>query len=212
MRTRVAILEDQELVRRGLEELVKTSSVCEVVWSGTDPHDLVAAMSVPATHADVALLDVNLGGAILTPADVRRLTELGTRSVIVSAMAPRPMIAGLLSAGAVGVVTKDDSAHDLLSAIQAAVEGDEWITAEMAAALAGVSDSQMPALSAQETNVLTMYANGIKVATIARRLEISPNTVKDYLKRIRAKFADAGIVVVTQLDLHRQASKMGMVD
>lgn len=212
MRTRIAILEDQELVRRGLEELVKTSSLYEIVWSGSDPHDLVTAMNSADTHADVALLDVNLGGEILTPADVRKVTEAGTRVVIVSAMAPRPTIAALLAAGALGVVTKDDSSLDLLSAIQAAIEGDEWITAEMAAALAGVSESQMPALSAQEMNVLTMYANGIKVVTIARRLDISPNTVKDYLKRIRAKFADAGIVVVTQLDLHRQASRMGMVD
>lgn len=82
---------------------------------------------------------------------------------------------------------------------------------ELIAALSrGGSDA--PELSTQETRVLQLLAEGLKVAAVARRLEVSPHTVHTYLRRTRRKFADHGRPVSSSLGLYRAALEWGLLD
>lgn len=69
-----------------------------------------------------------------------------------------------------------------------------------------------PELSVQESRVLQLCAEGLKVSAVARRLALSPHTVHTYLRRIRRKFADHGRPVASQLELYRAASDWGLLD
>lgn len=70
---------------------------------------------------------------------------------------------------------------------------------------------ESPELSVQESRVLHMCAEGLKVAAIARRLDVSPHTVHTYLRRMRRKFAAHGRPVSSQLELYRVASEWGLL-
>jgi DNA-binding CsgD family transcriptional regulator len=69
-----------------------------------------------------------------------------------------------------------------------------------------------PELSTQETRVVQLLAEGLKVAAVARRLAVSPHTVHTYLKRTRRKFADHGRPVGSTLELYQAARDWGLLD
>ncbi|MGB3674605.1 MAG: LuxR C-terminal-related transcriptional regulator, partial [Candidatus Nanopelagicales bacterium] len=143
---------------------------------------------------------------------VRQLCERGVDIIIVSALAQRSSVRALVRAGAVGLVAKNDSQDQLVEAVDTVLSGYPWIPHDLAVALADAPESERPMLSAREEEVLTLYASGAKIATVARRLNLSPHTVQDYLKRIRAKFASVGSPAPTQLDLHIHASRLGLLE
>ncbi len=107
------------------------------------------------------------------------MTARGTAVIAVSALASPALVRGLVRAGLTGVVAKVDSLDTLVTAIRTVAAGESWTTPELAAALANSTELEMPLLSEQEQQVLILYASGLKIATIARRLGISPHTVKD---------------------------------
>ena len=63
-----------------------------------------------------------------------------------------------------------------------------------------------------EQRVLMLYASGLKMAAVARTLHISPYTAKEYIDRVRTKYANAGRPASTKLDLHREAVRDGYVE
>ncbi|MEI8081996.1 MAG: response regulator transcription factor [Actinomycetes bacterium] len=203
----VAIVEDHSLVRGALESVIAQRPGLELCWSGDSLQALLDTGVTPA----VTLLDLDLHGKPPSVELVAELIDRGSAVLVVSALADPSVIRTMLGVGVAGFVAKQDSASDLTEAIDEVVSGGQWTTPELAGAMADDENSSGVDLSDQERRVLVMYASGMKIATVAHRLEISPHTVKEYLKRIRAKFADAGRSAITQTDLHREARRDGLL-
>ncbi|PII84862.1 hypothetical protein BMH25_03175 [Leucobacter sp. OLCALW19] len=141
---------------------------------------------------------------------VASLLAAGLRIVVLSALASPPLVRGIVRAGVSGIVGKRDSEADILAAIRAVLRGDEWMTPELASVIAG--DPERPSLSVQEERALVLYASGLTVDQVGEAMNIGRETAKQYLDRVRKKYASVGIAVSSKLDFGRIAWVEGYLD
>jgi DNA-binding NarL/FixJ family response regulator len=128
----------------------------------------------------------------------------------VSALAGPRLVRQALAAGALGYVPKHDPPHVLVQGLRTVARGEPFLTPEISAALAE-SDDDVPALSPQELRALRMYASGLKVDSVARRLGVSPATVREYLDRVKRKYEQVGRPARTKAELWHVAAEDGHV-
>lgn len=204
----VAIIEDHLLVRQGLEGLVRQRPDLELAWSGDSVEDLLSS----GVDVRLTLLDLDLNGESPPLHLVAELIDRGSAVLVVSAMGAPAVVRQMLGVGVAGFVAKQDSTTDLGEAIEVVLGGGTWTTPELAAVMAECEEPEGVSLSDQERRVLVLYASGLKMSSVARRLDISPHTANTYLRRIRAKFADAGRTANTKTDLVREALHDGLLD
>ena len=204
---RLAVIDDHELVREGLSALVirQGSASVSVVYCGSAP--LAAVESRPS----VALLDVDLGpGSAPVGTNTALLVEAGIPVLLISAFEDASSIRAGLAAGALGFVPKRVSYDALLDALTTAARGELYLSVDLASILAAASDA--PDLSPRELDALRLYASGLKLTAVAHRMGISPHTVKEYLDRVRAKYAQVGRQARTRTELYAAASRDGLLD
>src|SRR5688500_5832226 len=130
--TRVALIDDHESVRLGLEAACARAATKDVVFSGSTVTEYVtwrASTGVPP--ADVVVLDLTLGDGTTVTENVRRLVSDGS-SVILHSVADRPAaVREALAAGAAGVVSKSSRIDDVIDAVGTVARGEplnnvEW--------------------------------------------------------------------------------------
>jgi DNA-binding NarL/FixJ family response regulator len=194
---RVLIVDDQRIVRDGLEMLVGLIDGVEVVGVASDGR--VAVDRALVERPDVVLMDLrmpNVDGIEATALLGADLPE--TRVVILTTYADDASIIPALKAGARGYLTKDASADEIESAIRNVHAGathlDAAVQQQMLAALpspAPQTDVEPPSdefgLTARELEVLGLIANGYSNVEIADRLVVSMATVKTHVNRVFAK-------------------------
>ncbi len=172
--------------------------------------DLDAALAA-APDADVVLLDLDLGPDVPPLAELVALFQAADcRVLIVSALGSPAVVRAGLAAGAQGYMSKRESPADLLTAVRAVADGEGFLTPEMASILAE-APGEVPDLSIQELTALRLYASGMKLDSVARRMHISPATAKEYLDRVRAKYASAHRTVRSKSDMRRAALEDGFL-
>lgn len=199
----IAIVDDHVLVRDALARAMAEAG-----------HRVTAVSTLTEVAAtatfDALLLDLDLGAAGLADDQaVVRLHERGIPVLIVSALGSARHVRRVLQAGAVGVVAKSDSMDDLSRAVDAALRGELWMTPMLAQAIA--VDADRPKLSEQELLTLRLYAGGLKLDSVARRMGVASSTAKQYLDRVREKYARAGQAVRTKADLYAIAVEDGFI-
>lgn len=205
---RVVVLDDHALFYQALVAWLGANEPdIEVGYAGED-WDLALAA---APGCDVVLLDLDLGpDAPPLPALVARFQAAGCRVLIVSALgSPRVVRQGLAS-GALGYMSKREQPDALVTAVRTVATGTGFLTPEMAAILAEAPED-VPNLSIQELTALRLYASGLKLDSVARRMNVSPATAKEYLDRVRAKYAQAHRQVRSKSDMHRAAVEDGFL-
>jgi DNA-binding CsgD family transcriptional regulator len=74
------------------------------------------------------------------------------------------------------------------------------------------SDPLRPTLSDQERRALQLYASGLKMTAVAHTMNVSPHTAKEYIARVRAKYAAAARPARTKTDLYREAVRDHLLD
>lgn len=200
---RVALVEDHSLVRDGIARLLDDAGMT-VVWEG----DSVAELVESKVSAEVVVLDFDLNGHRITEADIDRIQRLGARILLCSAIVNDATLAPLIRTGVVGAVSKSAGYQELLQAVRAIAAGGTWLSPSLLLRVA--NHDEKFALSAQQTEVLRLYASGMKLATVARHLHISPNTVSYHLRMIRQKSDKTGSRVTTQRDMLRLAQELGI--
>jgi len=197
---RVLIVDDQRIVRDGLELLVGLFDGVEVVGVASDGR--VAVDTALAERPDVVLMDLrmpNLDGIEATGLLHDKLPA--TRVVILTTYADDASIIPALKAGARGYLTKDAGADEIERAIRNVHAGathlDAAVQQQMLAALpspaAALAVPEAPdafGLTARELEVLGLIANGYSNVEIADRLVVSMATVKTHVNRV---FAKAGV-------------------
>lgn len=206
---RIAIVDDHELMRSGLAEILRDDPELTVVWSGESLTEFLA----DPQKADLVLLDLDLRGDPPRVADIRSLLDSGTRILVVSALASHRVVQTVITAGVCGVVSKGEGRDVLVEAIRVVADDGTWFSARAFEDVGELSadTGPKPQLTPQETRVLELYTTGMKIASVARRLSISEHTVRFHLKSIRQKFAEAGCPVGSAMDLYKYAEAFGLL-
>lgn len=195
-RARVFIVDDHQLAREGLRAVLADSGidVVGVAASGEEAVELVREL-VP----HVVLMDVRLGPGIDGLEATRRIVALGlpTRVLMLTLRDMPAYVREALSVGAAGYVLKDTAIGDLMAAIDQVMAGHSAVplalvnAAMRSAPLPGRDIDPRRLLTERETAVVELVAQGLTNKEIARRLDISPATVKAHVERIIGKLGVA---------------------
>lgn len=209
-RNRLVVLEDHPLVRDALLNLlVPHLRDVDVIYSGQSIAQAEAAVSEQG-GADLAILDLDLGDGRSPVANVVAMVEIGVPVLVVSALGDPGTIHACLVAGATGFVSKQATPEELLEAVTVALEGEGSITPDVASALLSAPRDSLN-LSDQERRAMVLYASGLKMEAVARRMNVSRTTAEEYIKRVRAKARKAGTPVPTKTDMYRMAQRSGLL-
>ncbi|MFI8823335.1 response regulator [Streptomyces sp. NPDC053431] len=190
---RVLLVDDHQVVRRGLRTFLEVQDDIEVVGEASDGAAGVAATE--ELRPDVVLMDVKMPGTDGIEA-LRRLRELGNpaRVLVVTSFTEQRTVVPALRAGAYGYVYKDIDPDALAGAIRSVHAGHVLLQAEVAGALLS-QDEQGPGggsgrgstLTEREREVLGLIADGRSNREIARALVLSEKTVKTHVSNILMK-------------------------
>jgi DNA-binding NarL/FixJ family response regulator len=193
--TSVALVDDHELFRRGLHDLLEEEGL-EVVGEASTGEE---AIELVATRVpDVVLMDISLPGISGVEATRRiRLQSPHTRVVMLTVSAHEEDVNEAILAGASGYLLKDSSTAAIVSGIAAAARGEGLLSPAIAGRLlermrandvaSELSPETRPQLTAREREVLRLIADGKDNVEIADTLVMSPHTVKSHVSNILAK-------------------------
>lgn len=210
--TRVALIDDHESVRLGLEAAL-TRDGDAVVFSGTTVTEFLTWSRAHGVAApDVVVLDLGLGDGSSITDNVCRIVSAGM-PVIIHSVADRPAaVREALSAGASGVVSKSSPTSEVLSSVRTVARGDALDNVEWASAVDGDTAFANAALSQREREVLSLYAAGLPLKVVADRLGIAFSTAKENITRVRTKYIEVGRPAPTKVDLLMRAMEDGLID
>lgn len=169
----------------------------------------VDALVADADSLDVVLLDVRLDDGSSAPENVRLLVGRGWRVVLFTQVRNPLVIGQCLRAGAMAVVGKHEDWPVLAEAVTCVARGEDYLNADWAAAVDALTATQVPSLAPREAEVLRLYAAGLPMKSVARRMGISEETAKEYLTRVKRKYLDAGRPARTKTELYRRAIEDG---
>jgi two-component system, NarL family, nitrate/nitrite response regulator NarL len=168
-----------------------------------------ALLAGPGRRADVVLLDLDLGDGTTVEDNVTAIVAAGPAVLVLSA-SDRPLaVRAAMRAGARGYALKNEQAGQIRSAIREVAAGRDWISSRLAYILATDDAVGRPTLSHQERRALQLYATGLPMKSVARKMVISEETVKQYLGRVREKYTLAGRAAPTKLELYYRAVEDG---
>lgn len=199
---RVLIVDDQELIRSGFKAILSTYPDIQVVGVAKDGKQAVEMAS--SLKPDVVLMDIRMPekDGIGATRDIAANPMLaGTHVLVLTTFDVDEYVYDALEAGASGFLLKDADPDDIASAIRVVSVGDaliqpsvmrrlieDFVGAKGGGALAGAVDAGLiEGLTEREREILVMVAKGLANDDIAKRLVISPATVKTHLARIMAK-------------------------
>ena len=199
MTTRVLLVDDHELMRDGLRTLFAQDAEFEVVGEAEDARTAVELAA--ASRPDVVIMDVSLPDLSGIEATRQVLGQAPEVKVVALSVHDDPdYVAGMLEAGASGYVLKGAAAVELLHAVRAALAGHSYLSPKLTAAVFDQVQALAghPELSEQEREVLRLISEGLKTPEIARQLNLSPNTVHTYRRRIMDKLGRHSVAALTK--------------
>jgi len=188
---RVFLVDDHEVVRRGVCELLESADDLEVVGEAGTAAE--ALQRVPATSPDVAVLDVRLpdGTGVEVCRDLRSLIP-ALRCLMLTSFNDDEALFGAIMAGASGYVLKEVRGSDLVESIRRVAAGqsllDPLVTARVLERLRNPpADALTASLSSQESTILSHLADGLTNRQIAEQMYLAEKTVKNYVSNVLAK-------------------------
>lgn len=203
------ILDDHPLVRRALaDNLSRGFGEIEICYEGASVAQ--AAAIIDEVGCDCAILDLDLGDHQSPVSNVEALQASGVPILVVSALGDPALVRSTLLAGALGFISKQAEVELFMHAVQATINGEQYMSPEIAAALLASPELTVE-LSERERMAMTLYASGLKMTSVARQMDVSVGTAQEYIKRVRAKYARSGNPLSTKTELYQQARSEGML-
>ena len=189
---RVFLLDDHEVVRRGLVDLLEADGDIEVVGESGSAQE--AARRIPAFRPDVMILDARLpdGNGIDVCRDVRAVDSTIKGLILTSYEDDEALFAAIM-AGASGYVLKQIRGTDLVDAVRRVAEGqsllDPAVTQRVLERISnGVEQPrELASLTEQERRILVLVAEGLTNREIAAKMFLAEKTVKNYVSSLLAK-------------------------
>jgi len=188
---RVFVLDDHELVRRGLQNLLEGEGFVVVGASGSA---VEAARRIPALRPDVSVLDARLpdGTGIEVCRNVRSVDPT-LNCVILTSYDDEQALRGAVLAGASGYVLKEIGGTDLIGALRRVARGESLFGPEVKERIIqGLAEPQpmdprVATLTPQERRVLELVSEGLTNRQIGERMRLAEKTVKNYVSSLLAK-------------------------
>lgn len=188
---RIFLVDDHEIVRRGVADLFEDEPDLEIVGEAATVSD--ALRRIPVHDVDVAVLDVRMpdGNGVELCRDLRsQLPDL--RCLILTSYSDDEALLNAIMAGASGFVLKQVLGNDLISAIRRVGAGESLLDAKTTEALMkrirkGEANGPLAGLTDQERAVFDLVGEGLTNRQIAARLFLAEKTVKNYVSHILAK-------------------------
>jgi two-component system, NarL family, response regulator DevR len=189
---RVFLLDDHEVVRRGLADLLQAEGDIEVVGESASAPE--AARRIPALRPDVAILDARLpdGNGIDVCRDVRAV-DPSIKGLILTSYEDDEALFAAIMAGAAGYVLKQIRGTDLVDAVRRVAAGqsllDPAVTQRVLERIrSGVEEPrELKSLTEQERRILEYVAEGLTNREIAAKMFLAEKTVKNYVSSLLAK-------------------------
>ena len=210
---RVFLLDDHEVVRRGLVDLLEAGGDIEVI--GESGSALEAARRIPALRPDVAVLDARLpdGNGIDVCREVRSV-DPGIQGLILTSYEDDEALFAAIMAGAAGYVLKQIRGTDLVDAVRRVASGqsmlDPAVTQRVLERIrSGVeAPNELKSLTEQERRILLHVAEGLTNREIAAKMFLAEKTVKNYVSSLLAKLGlerrtQAAVLATKLLGEHR---------
>jgi DNA-binding NarL/FixJ family response regulator len=189
---RVFLLDDHEVVRRGVRELLEAES--DIIVVGEAGTAASALARIPALRPDVAVLDVRLpdGDGITVCRDIRsKMPEVAC--LMLTSFGDDQAIFDAIMAGAAGYVLKQIRGTDLVGAVRTVASGESMLDPEAASRVmkhmrdqAARSDP-LAGLTGQERRILELIGEGLTNRQIGERMFLAEKTVKNYVSALFAK-------------------------
>jgi two-component system, NarL family, response regulator LiaR len=203
--TRVVLVDDHALVRRGLAVLLRTDGRHVVVGEAGSGEAAIGL--VDRERPDVVILDMSMPGidGLETLRRLRRL-PVQPRVLILSMHDEAQLIAQALNDGADGYLLKDSMDDELFLAIEGVQRGQRYLAAAIDRARLHEVMSRPTALTSREREVLQLIANGHTTQEVAEQLNISPHTATRHRANLMQKL-DAH----NQVELVRIAASRGLI-
>jgi len=207
---KVLLVDDHELVRTGLEQLLRKSGDIEIVGTACSGESALALAE--KCKPDVILMDINMpgmGGLEASKKISLKFPEIRIIALTVHCDGPFPQ--QTLKAGAHGYISKSSTAEELIAGIKAVWDGKTYLSTDVAQhiALSSLSQERTPfeQLSRRELQVVMLTLQGQETSQIAEKLHLSGKTVCTYRYRIYEKLG-----VRNDVELTRLALKYRMLD
>lgn len=217
MTIRIFLLDDHEIVRRGLRELLETVDDFEVVGEAGTAAE--ARARIPAVRPDVAIFDARLpdGSGIDVCRDVRS-QDPSIMALVLTSYDDDKALSSAILAGASGYLLKDIKGNGLIDAVRAVAGGEQLIRpgdvqrVQRRWANAPQTDPRLDRLSPQEQRILDQIAHGLTNRQIADQLSLAEKTVKNYVTVVLTKLGmesrtQAAVFAVTHRPAGTQSSR-----
>jgi DNA-binding NarL/FixJ family response regulator len=189
--TRVFLLDDHEIVRRGVRELLEAEDDLEIVGEASTAAEALAR--VPAARPDVAVLDVRLpdGDGVSVCRELRSANP-DLKCLMLTSFADDEALFDAILAGASGYVLKQIRGTDLIGAVRTVAAGGSLLDPRAAAAVmermrTPKAADPLAALTDQERRILELIGEGLTNREIGERMFLAEKTVKNYVSNLLAK-------------------------
>jgi two-component system response regulator DevR len=189
---RVFLLDDHDIVRRGLTHLFETAGDIDVVGEAGTAEE--ALSRIPPTRPDVALLDVRLpdGDGVQVCREIRsRHPEI--HCLMLTSFSDDEALFDAIMAGASGFILKQVKSEEIVQAVRFVAKGqsllDPAVTGRVLDRLRNgpEEDERLARLSPRERNILELIADGLTNRQISERIHLAEKTVKNYVSNVLAK-------------------------
>jgi two-component system response regulator DevR len=191
MTIRIFLLDDHEIVRRGLRELLEGEEDLEVVGEAGTAEEALGR--IPATRPDVAVLDVQLpdGNGVEVCREIRS-SHPEINCVMLTSFADDEALFNAIMAGAAGYVLKQVKGNDLIDGIRRVARGESLLDPAMTSRVlerlrATPEPDELADLTPQERKILDHIAEGLTNRQIGERMFLAEKTVKNYVSNVLAK-------------------------
>ena len=205
---RIGAVDDHPVILAGVSEGLRWHLPGATVAPVTRTvRDLLQANPV----VDLILLDIELHDGTDPAENVRKLTAKGW-PVLLFTQDPRlHLVSRTFRAGASGILSKGEDLATIAHAVGLVASGMPYLSSEWAVAVAQDEVWTAPNLAPREVEAVRLYAAGMKLTSVARRLAVSEDTARTYLLRARNKYANAGRPAQTKTDLYIRAVEDGIL-
>ena len=188
---RVFLVDDHEVVRRGVAELLESDPDISVVGEAGSVAEALAR--VPAAQPDVAVLDLRLpdGNGVSLCRELKDL-QPGLACLMLTSFGDDEALLDAVIAGAAGYVLKDVRGNDLLKAVRTVAAGGSLLDPHAASLVLArlrqpASTDPLAELSDQERRIFALIGEGLSNREIADRMSLAEKTVKNYVSNVLGK-------------------------
>lgn len=187
---KIAAIDNDRLFLASIRHFMSALPDLALVRTATSVDEYLAN----APEVDLVLLDVDLQDQSHPADNVARLRAAGCTVLVVTVLDSQEFALASMEAGAADYLVKPDSLSAFVDAIRKIANGETGMTSDLAFAITYDErpTGPKPKLSGMELAVLELYAKGWTLQHVANKLKIKYGTAREYLERVKRKYADVG--------------------